>query len=82
MAFKCPDCGATAYTRTSRMMSILTRETYYQCSNLECGATFKSYEQIAGRLSPSAKPNPYVHLPYTRKSQPPPDARQMDLLTA
>lgn len=81
MAFKCPHCGETAYTRTSRMMSLVTREAYYQCSNIECGATFKSYEQIFSQISPSAMPNPEIHIPWGKKA-PPPDSRQLDLLTA
>ena len=82
MAFTCPDCGATAVTRTSRSMSLLTREKYYQCTDLECSATFKSYEQIAARLSPSGKPNPLVCLPFTHRTQPPRPALQLDLLAA
>lgn len=44
MAFPCPICGAVANTRSSRMISALTKETYYNCSNDNCCHQFKTFE--------------------------------------
>ncbi|MDN0075618.1 ogr/Delta-like zinc finger family protein [Crenobacter sp. SG2303] len=79
MAFTCPHCGAIANTRTSRMMSAKLREARHQCSDLECGHTFATLTEVVRTLSPSAKPNPLVFIPYGKKAQPP-DDRQLDLL--
>ncbi|GLR13291.1 hypothetical protein GCM10007907_20810 [Chitinimonas prasina] len=60
MAFDCPHCGGVAKTRTSRRMSTVTRESYYQCENLSCGHTFKVLAQIVYTVVQSANPNPQV----------------------
>ena len=44
MAFPCPICGSVANTRSSRMISALTKETYYNCSNDNCCHQFKTME--------------------------------------
>lgn len=77
MAFTCPHCEAIAYTRSSRMVSIKLRESYLQCSDLYCGHTFKTLEEVVCTLSPSAKPNPAVFLPRSTKAAAPPDDRQL-----
>ncbi len=43
------------------------------CSNLYCGHTFVSYEQIVRTLSPAAVPAPGVHIPFSPRKQPKPD---------
>ena len=35
----------------------------YQCSNVECGHTFKAGFEIIATISPSAMPNPAIVLP-------------------
>ena len=62
MSMHCPHCESVAYVRTSRRMSLLSQEQYFQCSNLECGHTFVSLTEIIRTLSPSACPNPTVHI--------------------
>ncbi|WP_186368131.1 ogr/Delta-like zinc finger family protein, partial [Yersinia kristensenii] len=32
----CPQCGAVTRTRTSRMITVNTKENYHQCQNLLC----------------------------------------------
>lgn len=44
MAFPCPICGDVANTRSSRMLSATTKETYYNCRNDECCHQFKTME--------------------------------------
>lgn len=79
MAFICPHCQQVAYTRTSRMATPTLREAYLQCSNFYCGHTFKTLEEIVCTLSPSATPNPLVHLRHSSKAAGPPDDRQLPL---
>lgn len=59
----CPHCGWPSTVRTSESVSELTRQTTYSCSNWECGHNFKTLEEIIASLTPSATPNPAVHLP-------------------
>lgn len=44
--FKCHHCKHVAYTRTSREMSDRTKERYYQCTNVNCSATFATMESV------------------------------------
>lgn len=60
MAFQCPHCRNNAYTRTSRHMSLQTKESYFQCENIACGYTFKVLAQIVCTLVQSANPDPLV----------------------
>lgn len=69
MATRCAHCGAVAHTRTSRMVSATTQEEYFQCSNIKCGHTFKAVREHVETLSPSAIPNPAVHLPQASRAQ-------------
>ena len=63
MRLICPHCGSRASTRTSTRMSPLCGIATYQCSNVECGHTFKAAFEIVGTISPSAMPNPAIVLP-------------------
>jgi len=62
----CPHCGWPAVIRTSQAMSALTRQLVYACTNVECGHTFVANTEIVYTLSPSATPDPAVHLPLSR----------------
>ncbi|MNR50223.1 DNA-binding transcriptional regulator [compost metagenome] len=62
MSMPCPHCSAVAHVRTSRLMSPISKEMYYQCSNLECGHTFVGVIEVVRTLSPSACPNPSVQI--------------------
>lgn len=68
MAFICPHCHSMAFTRSSRQATATLREAYLQCSNLYCGHTFKTLTEVVATLSPSATPNPGVHLRLSGKA--------------
>jgi hypothetical protein len=57
---KCPHCQSAATVRTSREVSALVREVYYQCNNVVCGHTFKATVEIVKTLSPAACPDPRI----------------------
>lgn len=78
MAFTCPHCDHIANRRSSRHVTALLKESYYQCSNLRCGFTFAALEEVVRALSPPATPNPVVGLRYSPR-KPPPDDRQLPL---
>lgn len=60
---ECPHCKAASEIRTSKSVSATMRETIYQCTNAECGHTFVATTEIVRTLSPSATPDPTIHLP-------------------
>ncbi|ECW1949485.1 hypothetical protein F3T23_23225, partial [Salmonella enterica subsp. enterica] len=43
---RCPFCRHSAHTRTSRYVSDNVKESYLQCQNIYCSATFKTHESI------------------------------------
>ncbi|AVE16798.1 ogr/Delta-like zinc finger family protein [Pantoea vagans] len=43
---RCPVCGHTSHTRTSRYISLTTKEAYYQCQDISCSCTFKTIESV------------------------------------
>ena len=59
----CPMCGAQCEIRTSYMPSRTMRESFYQCTNVECGCTFVTTGEISRLLNPGATPNPAVNIP-------------------
>ncbi|WP_137936084.1 ogr/Delta-like zinc finger family protein [Chitinivorax sp. B] len=69
MATKCAHCGFTANTRSSRYLTEITQEEYFQCSNPVCGHTFRALREHLETLSPSAIPNPHVHLPVANRAR-------------
>lgn len=58
MLFKCPHCRSRSFVRTSRELSVLMRELYFQCSNIVCGHVFKAYVEVVETVSPSSHPDP------------------------
>lgn len=46
MALKCPFCSAIAHCRASMYEAPSVKKTYYQCTNLECSATFTALESV------------------------------------
>lgn len=58
----CPHCGAATRTRTSRRSTALVRDSQIYCIDATCGATYASQTVIVHQISPSARPNPAVHL--------------------
>ncbi|HCJ0009280.1 TPA: DNA-binding transcriptional regulator [Salmonella enterica subsp. enterica serovar Infantis] len=59
----CPLCQSAAHARTSRYLSMETKERYHQCQNINCGCTFMTHETLArfivkpGEVDP-APPHP------------------------
>ena len=43
----CPKCQHAAHARSSRYLSINTKERYHQCQNINCSCTFRTPESIA-----------------------------------
>lgn len=81
MKLACPHCGQRLHTRTSRTLSLMMREIYFQCINVpDCGFTSKGYLELAHTLTPSQNPNPMAYLPVGKTKRLPQDPRQMDLL--
>ncbi|QKV52372.1 ogr/Delta-like zinc finger family protein [Comamonas antarctica] len=60
---ECPHCDTPSLIRSSRRITKLTREVTYCCNNPECGHTFVAHTEIVRTLSPSATPDPSIHLP-------------------
>lgn len=60
---RCPHCGHPATARTSVQLSPLYREVVYQCRQVVCGHIFMCALEAVRTLSPSAIPNPEIHLP-------------------
>lgn len=60
---ECPHCGAQSVIRHGRVVSKTMRETFYACTDVECGYTFCAMTEIVRGMSPSAKPDPTVNIP-------------------
>ncbi len=81
---KCPHCGHALRVRDSREMHKLLRANYLQCTNLNCGATFRGQMEITHAMSPSGCPNPDIDLPIAdaeirRQAIKRENAKQMDI---
>ncbi len=59
----CPMCDAQSEIRTSWLVSKTMRETAYQCTNVECGATFVVGSEILRMLNLGGVPNLKVNIP-------------------
>lgn len=59
---RCPHCNAPAIVRSSRELSPLYREQLMQCTNAYCGFTYVVGAEVVRAISPSAMPNPDVHI--------------------
>lgn len=66
--------------RTSRTVSLLSKEGYAQCPNVECAHTCKVIQTAVHTIAPSMKPNPKAYLPMGKPRPGMSDGRQMDLL--
>lgn len=62
----CPHCGHFARVRTSRLLAAVYAEAYMQCDNHLCGHVFVCAVQVLRSVSPSACPNPEIHIPLAR----------------
>lgn len=80
MLMTCPHCKGRLKIRTSREVSLLTREAYLQCEYVHCAYTCAAIISQVRTIAPSMKPNPQAYLPVSRKRPTAQDTRQMDLL--
>lgn len=60
--FLCPHCSQKLYLRTSKLENALFRVAYFQCTNIRCGFSARAQFEITHQITPSAMPNPLVHL--------------------
>ncbi|MCS3425253.1 putative C2H2 Zn-finger protein [Rahnella sp. BIGb0603] len=44
---RCPLCSSVSHIRTSRYITEQTKESYYQCTRLECSCAFKTNESVS-----------------------------------
>ena len=56
MSMKCPLCNQMAHTRSSFYASKETKESYYQCRNIECSCTFKTLESVSNIIRRPPEP--------------------------
>ncbi|AGH85581.1 ogr/Delta-like zinc finger family protein [Ralstonia pseudosolanacearum] len=80
MKMTCPHCAARMHIRTSRELSLLSRELYFQCPDVECAYTCRAILSAVNTIAPSMKPNPKAYLPAGRARLLPGNPRQLDLL--
>lgn len=59
----CPHCGSRMRTITSRQLSTLVREIYFDCMNVDCSHRCVAQLGIVRTLVPSLIPNADVSLP-------------------
>ncbi|WP_299307830.1 ogr/Delta-like zinc finger family protein [uncultured Croceicoccus sp.] len=62
VSIACPHCSSRATVRTSRAVTPLYRQLNIACRNAECGHTFAADMTITHTISPSAIPDPEIHL--------------------
>lgn len=68
MRVTCPHCEKKANIRTSKHITAITRELYYQCSNVNCGHTWVALISAIRTIVPSQTPNPKVYIPTSERS--------------
>ena len=52
---RCPYCKTAAHVRTSRYLSDNVKQSYLQCVNVFCSATFRTVESIDEVIRPPAE---------------------------
>ncbi|MDF2180972.1 ogr/Delta-like zinc finger family protein [Neptuniibacter sp. CAU 1671] len=60
---RCPHCRHAIRVRNSVEQHPLLRSMYLQCTNVNCGATYRAGMEITHLMSPAADPNPAIELP-------------------
>ncbi len=62
----CPHCRSVSIARSSNVLTVTSRDLFYQCSNVHCGHTFRAVLEVNCTLSPSATPDPRVIIPISK----------------
>ena len=65
----CPHCNSPFRIRSSEYENALLRRLWGQCTNVNCGFTAQGFLTWDAELSPSAIPNPDIHLPKSAAKQ-------------
>ena len=55
---RCPFCKKAAHVRTSRYLSDNVKQSYLQCINVFCSATFRTVESIDEVIRPPMEKEP------------------------
>jgi len=63
----CPHCRSRMRTITSRQLSTLVREIYFDCMNVDCGHRCVAQLGIVRTLVPSLVPDAQVSLPIVER---------------
>lgn len=63
----CPHCEKYARIATSEAQSPLSRMTWFQCTNINCGHTWVEGSMVLHTICPSACPNPNIYIPVRNK---------------
>lgn len=63
----CPHCGSRMRTITSRQLSPLVREIYFDCMNVDCCHRCVAQLGLVRTLVPSLIPNAQVSLPIVER---------------
>jgi hypothetical protein len=63
----CPHCQSRMRTITSRQLSTLVREIYFDCMNVDCSHRCVAQLGIVRTLVPSLVPNTQVSLPIVER---------------
>lgn len=63
----CPHCQSRMRTITSRQLSTLVREIYFDCMNVDCGHRCVAQLGLVRTLVPSLIPNAQVSLPIVER---------------
>jgi hypothetical protein len=63
----CPHCRSRMRTITSRLLSTLVREIYFDCMNVDCGHRCVAQLGLVRTLVPSLTPNADVSLPIVER---------------
>lgn len=62
----CPHCRHVAVARSSNVLTSTSRDLFYQCTNVDCGHTFRAVLEVNCTISPSAMPDPRVIIPLSK----------------
>ena len=67
---RCPHCEAPARIRTSVEQTILYREFWMICTNVDCGHSWKAALSFVHTISRASRERPGLHLPLTPTAKP------------
>ncbi|WP_061942221.1 ogr/Delta-like zinc finger family protein [Collimonas pratensis] len=69
ISIPCPHCHHRVRAANSHTMSDMMMEITYMCKNPECGHIFVAGLEVLRTLSPSAIPDPSVHIQLSKHAR-------------